>query len=687
MLCVALSLALMWCAVDSAPTVNADQPADIPLPVVGPGPTVVGVDSAGRYVTVRDPELTTTSVVFHRVDRRTGIATRLPDAYAASADGSAVITTDGRWLDTRTGRSSPARPHSLRTVYILSGDGRTYFWREDNDGPVSNLESALVDSQSGQSQPLPFGGWPLAISDNGRYVLFGVTCGRGHNTLSCDLWRWDRTTETTSYLAPAKDVLIFQIGNNGRVLFRDQNTGSVVADTPGRERQALPFGVPGTGYSMSMSGSGRFFVYTYQRASGEYEEFLVDIETGLRTVLLSAAELSADSSLGDVHPSGDGSVVVGIRVLSTETSATFWLWTKLAADLRPPPVANVHAGDVFSFAPGSFDDLFPPRAAMLNVTVTNPVAAGFVTLWPCDQPMPSTSNINFVTGQTVANAVLVQPAPDGTVCATGNVDVDLVVDRLGWFDPDPSYNGVPPARLIDTRDVSGGVEAGQAVEVDVAGRNGVGDDASTVMLNVTVTNPADAGFATAWPCGEPQPLASNVNFQAGQTVAVAVLSKVGSDGRVCVASNTRADFVVDVQGWFDAASPYRPLSPVRVEDTRVPIDGSARLSQGSIRALTLPGASGVGLGATAVMLSVTAVDPATEGFVTVASCDWLDGSTSSLNVVAGGVTANAVLAGVGPSGQVCVYASMDTDIVIDVQGWFGEASDYTSSPGRMIDTR
>ncbi len=68
----------------------------------------------------------------------------------------------------------------------------------------------------------------------------------------------------------------------------------------------------------------------------------------------------------------------------------------------------------------------------LNVTATNPVDPGFVTVYPCGTK-PPTSNVNFLAGQTVANAVVTSLSSSGTVCFASSVDTDLVVDINGWF--------------------------------------------------------------------------------------------------------------------------------------------------------------------------------------------------------------------------------------------------------------
>ena len=61
------------------------------------------------------------------------------------------------------------------------------------------------------------------------------------------------------------------------------------------------------------------------------------------------------------------------------------------------------------------------------------------------------------------------------------------------------------------------------------------------------------GFLTVWPCGSPQPLASNVNYAACETIPNLVIAKPGAGGTVCLAGQATNHIVADVNGWFSAA--------------------------------------------------------------------------------------------------------------------------------------
>ena len=55
-------------------------------------------------------------------------------------------------------------------------------------------------------------------------------------------------------------------------------------------------------------------------------------------------------------------------------------------------------------------------AVVLNVTVTAPEGSGFITVFPCGEALPTASNLNFVAGDTVPNAVIVKLGAGGKVC-------------------------------------------------------------------------------------------------------------------------------------------------------------------------------------------------------------------------------------------------------------------------------
>jgi outer membrane protein assembly factor BamB len=340
-------------------------------------------------------------------------------------------------------------------------------------------------------------------------------------------------------------------------------------------------------------------------------------------------------------------------------------------------------------------------AVLLNVTAVSPARAGFLTVWPCGAPKPLASNVNFVAGAVVPNAVLAKVGAGGKVCIFSSAETDIVADVNGYVPSGGSPSSVVPARLLETRvgptertvdrlfEGIGRRAAGSVVELVVAGRGGVAKSADAVLLNVTAVSPARAGFLTVWPCGAPKPLASNVNFVAGAVVANAVLAKVGAGGKVCIFSSAETDIVADVNGYVPSGGSPSSVVPARLLETRVGptertvdrlFEGIGRRAAGSVVELVVAGRGGVAKSADAVLLNVTAVSPARAGFLTVWPCGAPKPLASNVNFVAGAVVANAVLAKVGAGGKVCIFSSAETDIVADVNGYVARTGTTTPSP-------
>jgi hypothetical protein len=82
---------------------------------------------------------------------------------------------------------------------------------------------------------------------------------------------------------------------------------------------------------------------------------------------------------------------------------------------------------------------FSATAVSLNVTVVNPTAAGFITVWPCGVSRPLSSNLNFVAGSVVPNGVVASLGSQGSVCLYSSSETDIIVDVAGWFEGDAFF--------------------------------------------------------------------------------------------------------------------------------------------------------------------------------------------------------------------------------------------------------
>ena len=266
---------------------------------------------------------------------------------------------------------------------------------------------------------------------------------------------------------------------------------------------------------------------------------------------------------------------------------------------------------------------------------------------------------------------------------------DIVADAAGWYGKDAAsgtrFTGVTPARIVDTRFGTGAPTArltqGRTLPVQVTGRGGVpATGVSAVILNVTVVDPtAPEGYLTAWPAGEAQPYASNLNFYARQTVPNVVVAKVRAGGVVNIFNSAGSiDVVVDVTGWYGAAgvsagSGFSGVPPARILDTRFGTGALLRpIESGATLTLQVTGRGGVpATGVAAVALNITAVNPTSTSFVTAWPAGVVRPLASNLNLTANWTVANMVFVKVGANGAVDLYnAAGRTDVIVDVAGWY-----------------
>jgi Protein of unknown function (DUF1501) len=315
-------------------------------------------------------------------------------------------------------------------------------------------------------------------------------------------------------------------------------------------------------------------------------------------------------------------------------------------------------------------------AVVMNVTVTAPSVAGFVTVWPTGEEKPNASSLNFVSGQTVPNLVMSKVGANGRVSLeVSDGAADMIADVVGYFSKAGGSTLVPmtPVRVRDTRNGEGPVGPGKTIDVQLAGVAGLpAVSVAAVVLNVTVTRPSGAGFLTVWPSGEALPTASNLNFTPGLTVPNLVISKLGSNGAVSLFnSGGNSDVIVDLLGWYDASgtgAAVSAIAPVRLMDTR---NGGVKVGPGSVTSLSVTGVAGVPHGAGAVVLNVTVTGPTEAGFLTIWPSGQAQPGTSNLNFGAAQTAPNHVIATVGSNGEISIFnRNGATHIIVDLVGWY-----------------
>jgi hypothetical protein len=128
---------------------------------------------------------------------------------------------------------------------------------------------------------------------------------------------------------------------------------------------------------------------------------------------------------------------------------------------------------------------------------------------------------------------------------------------------------------------------------------------------------------------------------------------------------------------------FEPVTPFRLVDSRIK-QGTTRLRAREVRSISVAAAD-VG----AVSANFVVVNPAGYGFLTAYNCTANRPEVSTLTYKPGDVIANQAVVPL-KNGTICLYSLVDTDVVIDVNGYFDSdaASGFSpATPKRLYDSR
>ena len=372
------------------------------------------------------------------------------------------------------------------------------------------------------------------------------------------------------------------------------------------------------------------------------------------------------------------------------------------------PSTGLNAATVSVLANVGIDTSLVPSTFAIKVGTTTrgsipvvPLLGGFLQA-SISVPVPvGTTSVSY--GLTPLVAGVYPPVSGAPIACT---DISPAQKAAG------AYHPLPPYRLLDTRSGNGSsqpIGPGGSLKVKVQGLGGVpaigqpaGKGVATVMLNVTTTNSAKAGYLTIYPGGT-RPNASSINFPGMSTVANLVAAAVGADGTVTIYNGSAGvtDVVADVQGYFSdgptvAPGSFVPLSPSRILDTSTG-NGAPKAPVASGKSITIKVAGVGGVPATnvaAVALNMTVAEATGIGYITVYPTEPKP-FVSSLNFNKGDTDANLVIVPVAPDGTVTIYngSNGSARLIADVSGYFRGGTAILDgefvpvSPGRILDTR
>ena len=333
-------------------------------------------------------------------------------------------------------------------------------------------------------------------------------------------------------------------------------------------------------------------------------------------------------------------------------------------------------------------------AVVLNMTVTGPTSAGYLTVYPSGIARPTASNLNFPAGWTGANSVTVPVGANGQVDiynAAGNVHV--IADLLGYYlayddshtqQAAGQYWPTVPQRLLDSREprFGGPLAPFESVTIPVSYGPTYTSHIRALAVNITAVTPTQGGYVMAWTGYGQPPTASTLNFTKGSVVPnfavvkTAWCSECGEYPAIVVTnySSGSTHIVVDIFGFYDDGQVpgglrFRPLNPTRIVDTRDRL-GAGTFTGAGTATVAAPAAV-AGDNTYALVTNVTGVDPANSTYLSLWAAGDAKPAVSNLNLTPHEVRPNAAFVNIGPGNRFNMFnAAWKVDVVIDVSGTF-----------------
>jgi hypothetical protein len=240
------------------------------------------------------------------------------------------------------------------------------------------------------------------------------------------------------------------------------------------------------------------------------------------------------------------------------------------------------------------------------------------------------------------------------------------------------YVPVAPCRVADTRNANGpfggpilAAASTRSFAIPSSACN-IPATAQAYALNFTVVPPASLGSITVWPTGQTQPGTILLTDFDGRIKANAAIVAAGTSGGVSVYASQSTHLVIDITGYFVPASvtsalEFYPVTPCRTVS-------STSLTAGKAHAFTISGTCGVPSTAQAYSVNIT-VQPTNKVLNVLYA--WPAGQSqpvsSTLNAPTGTTLANAAIVGAGTGGQINILPTDNTNVIIDVNGYYAPA--------------
>jgi hypothetical protein len=442
--------------------------------------------------------------------------------------------------------------------------------------------------------------------------------------------------------------------------------------------------------------------------------------------LTGPVSLSFNGNSIPLYALSNGSVVVATTAAGPPQ--TLQVIARYLGDANTAPSVSATLSEVVTAGVGltpatisvatSINPAYPYQAVTYTATVTGGTTpTGTVNFYlGSTTPFPAA-----LSGGTAAMTNAYPSAGNYPISATYSGDSHNQGATSATFDqvivaaaaaPPLQFVPITPCRVADTRNPPGPLggpllSSGQPRSFPIPqGACGIPATAQAYSLNVTAVPTGPLGYLTIWPTGVTMPTVSLLNSLDGRVKANAAIVPAGTSGAVTVVASaynnlpTLTNVILDINGYFapptSTSLAFYPITPCRAVDTRNAAGplGGPYMAAGQTRSFPVLSSTTCNLpaNAQAYSLNVTAVPAGPLGYLTVWPTGQPQPAASTLNATTGTIVANAAIVPAGSSGAVSVFVQDNTDVVLDVNGYFalpgvGGTYLYTTTPCRVFDSR
>jgi hypothetical protein len=334
-----------------------------------------------------------------------------------------------------------------------------------------------------------------------------------------------------------------------------------------------------------------------------------------------------------------------------------------------------------------------PAGASINVTGTGCAPGSYTTpvnlIW-----VPAvTCTISFADPQLIAgvNYAFTSSTVNGSATSRTN--------------PLTLSSGATALAIHATYQVVSGTGSGGATHFSVSPSSFTASAGAPVQFTVTALDASNAtvtgysGLVHFTSTDGSATLPADATLTNGVGAFTASLVSLGTQR--LVASDLLSPSITGTSGNITVSAPaglrFVPVTPCRVADTRNnppgPFSGPF-ITASTSRLFPVPNsACGIPASAQAYSFNVTVVPHGLLGYITVWPTGQAQPVVSTLNSLDGRVKANAAIVPAGAGGAISIFATNDTDLILDINGYFVPASNpaalafYPMSPCRLVDTR